>query len=383
MREVLQAYFKQKTTVIGIVTALMFQLIFSVVWMTGYDGITDNTDRLKIAIVNEDPTIGAEMVAGLKENLPFKLVELNDLGEAKERLNDREVQMVMHVPADFPQQVAAPGAQATIDFTINESNAQLIKSVMGGVANNITYTVNQQAAKQAVAGALSGMDVPADQAGAMAQGLTARVVSETVSMNQVDGMANQMIPMMMVLASYVGSMLLAMNLETSSMFLSRYSKWQRFAARTIILAGSSVIVALVGSALVLMLGGQSEQGFFAMWGFQALFVMTFMFVAQFFLLLLGPGGMLLNIIMLSLQLVSSGAMVPRELLSDFYRGLSQALPATYAVDGNMNLLFGGPSSVSDVAALAVIALSALVLGAGAVALKRVRQPQGQPQPTAA
>ena len=67
--------------------------------------------------------------------------------------------------------------------------------------------------------------------------------------------------------------------------------------------------------------------------------------------------MLFNIAMLSLQLVSSGAIVPRELLSNFYHSISNFFPATYAVNGLMNILFGGPGVGSEVGFLLVIAAS--------------------------
>ncbi|UUZ90429.1 ABC transporter permease [Paenibacillus sp. P25] len=54
------------------------------------------------------------------------------LDEAKERLNSREVQMVLHIPADFSQAVQKPGQKGQIDYLINESNPALIKSIMQG-----------------------------------------------------------------------------------------------------------------------------------------------------------------------------------------------------------------------------------------------------------
>lgn len=74
--------------------------------------------------------------------------------------------------------------------------------------------------------------------------------------------------------------------------------------------------------MVVALGGHVEKGFMALWSFESLFLLTFAFVAQMFLTLFGNAGMLFNIAMLSLQLVSSGAIVPRELLSNFYHSLS-------------------------------------------------------------
>ncbi|WP_036640778.1 ABC transporter permease, partial [Paenibacillus durus] len=123
---------------------------------------------------------------------------------------------------------------------------------------------------------------------------------------------------------------------------ARTGRWQRLGARIAITIPAAIIVSLVGTSLVMLLGGQVEQGFFALWGYQTLFVLTFMIVTQTLIMLLGTAGMLINTALLSVQLVSSGAMMPREMLSGFYFNLGSALPATYAIEGLMNLLFGGP-----------------------------------------
>lgn len=188
-----------------------------------------------------------------------------------------------------------------------------------------------------------------------------------------------MIPMMLVLASYVGAMIMAMNMEQSSLAIgSGISKWRKFAVRGILHIAASVVVALAGTSMMFALGGESQSGFWQVWAFQTLFVMTFMFTAQFFLLLFGVAGMLFNIILLSLQLVSSGAMVPREMLSAFYRTLGDYLPATYAVEGTMNLLFGGPGIGSVSLTLVWIMLAAILAGLLAVAIRK-EQPLHEPK----
>ena len=132
-----------------------------------------------------------------------------------------------------------------------------------------------------------------------------------------------MVPMMMVLASYVGAMIMGMNLQTAMGMLGsfHYSRLTLFGARVVINVGSALVVSLLGSSLIVALGEEIAQGFVAFWLFQALFLCTFMFFSQFFLICFGPAGSLFNIISLSLQLVSSGAMVPRELLNSFYGGI--------------------------------------------------------------
>jgi YhgE/Pip-like protein len=371
MSQAFQAFMKRPTTWVGIITAVMFQVIFSGIWMTGYNGVTDRIDQLRIAVVSEDQQMGPQIAAGLTQNLPFQMSAEASLDDAKRKLNERELQMVVIIPADFSQQASAADGQASMQYLINESNPALIKSIMSGAAAQITAEVNKQAVAAGIQSVLIQANLPEAQAAGAAQGLSERVTTDIQSTNVVQGMNNQMVPMMMVLASYVGAMIMGMNLEQSGMAVSAtVGKWQRFAVRTVVNVGAAVLVSLIGSSLLVAFGGQIEQGFIHMWLFQLIFMLTFIFVSQMFLYVFGMAGMLFNIILLSAQLVSSGAIVPRELLSSFFTKLGDMLPATYAVDGNMNILFGGPSAASDAWALAVIAVIAIGISALAVLMKR-------------
>ncbi|MEV5030515.1 YhgE/Pip domain-containing protein [Paenibacillus sp. LPE1-1-1.1] len=379
MKNALQAFMKRPTTWVGIITAIMFQVIFSVIWMTGYNGVTDRIDQLHIAVVNEDQQMGQQIASGLVQNLPFSMNQINAIDEAKQKLDERELQMIVWIPADFSQKTAAADGKASIQYLINESNPALIKSIMSGAAAQITAEVNKQAVTGGIQTVLGNMQLPAEQAGAAAQGLSERVTSEIQSTNVIQGMNNQMVPMMLVLASYVGAMIMGMNFEQSAMAISAgVSRWQRFAARSVLNVAAAVIVSLIGSSLLAAFGGQMAQGFLHIWLFQLLFVLTFIFVSQMFIYLFGMSGMLFNIMLLSAQLVTSGAIVPRELLSDFYVKLGDVLPATYAVEGTMNILFGGPAATADALTLSLIAIVAIAVSALAVAVKRQGVRQQQP-----
>ncbi|ULL18756.1 DUF3533 domain-containing protein [Paenibacillus sp. H1-7] len=373
MLPALREYLKRPTTIIGIVTAMMFQIIFSVIWMTGYAGVTDNTRHLKIAVVNEDSGMGRTIAEKVKASLPFEIREEASHTEALAQLERRDVQMVLHIPADFTRQLQSAGQKGQIGYTINESNPALIKSIMQGVANGITTTVNKEAAAAGAQAVLAQTNMAPQQAQGIAQGIADKVQGAIEYTHPVRNMANQMIPMMLVLASFVGTMIMGMNLQQSTLSIPSTEltgKWGKFGARMIINIASSVVIALVGCSLVMALGGESAGGFVAMWLFQTLFLFTFMLFSQLFLLAFGMAGMLFNIAMLSVQLVSSGAMVPRELLSSFYLTLSDYLPATYAVEGMMNILFGGPGAGSDAGALAIIALVCGGLATAAVGLRK-------------
>jgi len=372
LKNALRALAKQPTTIIGIAAALLFQLIFTVVWMTGYDGMQDRTERLVIGIVNEDSRWGEAIVRQLKDGLPVRVRELDDPAEAARQLEYRGIQMLVRIPPDFSAKAAAADGTAALEFTINESNPMMIKNMMAQVAAQITASVNRQAIMTGARQMLSQLQMTEEQTRTMAETLSERVTADITYTNPVQGINNQMVPMMIVLASYVGVMIMGMNLEQSNMAATAMGigRWQRFGARMVINAAAAVIVSLIGVSLVLGLGGQSAGGFFALWGFEALFILTFILVSQLFLMLFGMAGMLFNILLLSMQLVSSGAMMPRELLPDFYRSISEVFPATYAVEGAMNLLFGGPPA--DRAALGLLAIlaAALLLGAASTAIRR-------------
>jgi len=350
----------------------MFQLIFSVIWMTGYSGVAERIDRFHISIINEDEGQASLVMASqLEESLPVQIDEAASLEQAKQLLDERKLQMVVRIPEGFTASLASQDAPAQLDYYVNESNPAMVKSMMTGISAQITAAANKQAIAGGAQALLGQLHMPEQEAASAARQLSERVVSNVEISNPVQGTNNQMVPMMMVLASYVGSMIMAMNFQQSALAVSgQIGRWHRFGARSLLNVAAAVIVSLVGSSLLYALGGQMTQGFLAVWSFQLLFVLCFMFVAQLFILWFGMAGMLLNIITLSTQLVTSGAMIPRELLPDFYAALGQFLPATYAVEGSMDLLFGGTGvGYASLALLLILAVSAL-LSVGAVAVRR-------------
>lgn len=371
MLNAVKAYMKKPQTMIGIITAIMFQIIFSVIWMTAYQGVNDRADQLQVALVVEDESAQAqEIAAQLSSSLPFQVKEGMTLEDAQARLDAREVQMVIDIPQGFTSQLSTPGGQAVISYTINEANPVTVKSIMSNAAASITATVNAQASTASVMAQLVESGASPDQARQVAQTSVHKVGSELNSIHPVQGMNNQMVPMMLVLASYVGVMIMGLNVQMSTGMLGNAFTWyEKFGARIMINVVSCLLIALIGSTLVVMLGGQAEQGFLKLWMFQALFVGTFMFFAQLFLIVFGSAGMLFNIIVLSLQLVSSGAMVPRELLSPFYQTIGEWLPASYAVQGITAIQLGGMGASKASWMLLLILLISLLIGCTASALR--------------
>ncbi|OAB45638.1 hypothetical protein PBAT_12030 [Paenibacillus antarcticus] len=279
--------------------------------------------------------------------------------------------MIVQIPESFSQQVQTSGEKASLIYTINESNAASIKSIMQTVATTITEMVNQNISTQGTQAVLEQLQMPSAQATGTAQSLVGKVESEMIYTHPVNGMNNQMVPLMLVLASFVGSMIMGQNLHQSTLLLAgTLSKWNSFRARLVINFISAPLISFIGSVMVLVLGGQMEHGFLALWMFQMLLILAFMFFSQMFINVLGMSGMIINIVMMSLQLVTSGAMVPRLMLNTFYKWLGEFLPATYGVQGIMALQFGGPGIGSSVWGLIIITVICLLVSLLTVALKK-------------
>ncbi|MGK9251586.1 YhgE/Pip domain-containing protein [Paenibacillus humicus] len=378
-------FLRKPMTIVGIVTAVLFQVIFSSIWMTAYKGVNDRSGNLSVGIVNEDSGLGAKVVESLEAQSTFHLISLGSAEEGMERLNARELQMLVTIPPDFTKKATSLQDKAELKFTVNESNPALIKSIMTSAAGGIAGAVNGQAVQMGTAGLLEQLNAPGELAKTAAAGLGQRVVADIQSVNPVKGMNNQMVPMMLVLASYVGAMIMGMNFEQASMMLRRegMGKWHRLQSRFALNFAAAILVSLIGTIMLFSLGGQHGHGFLAQWGFQALFVAVFMFVSQMFLVVLGMPGMLFNILLLSVQLVTSGAMVPRELLSGFYSRLGDFLPATYAVQGCMNLLFGGAGTGKASWLLVAIGAAAIVISAAGVAVRKETARQAEASPATA
>jgi uncharacterized phage infection (PIP) family protein YhgE len=171
-------------------------------------------------------------------------------------------------------------------------------------------------------------------------------------------------------------MLFAMELhKAASRLKDRVNRWQLLGARSLMMLTVALIVSTVGSVMIYALGVHSAHGLVSMWYFQIAYVIAFLFVAQVPFFIMGDAGGWFNIAMLSTQLLTSGATIPRELLSGFYQRLGDFLPATYAVNGIMNLVTGGPAIQKEMISLLEILAAALLITFIFVAIWREKAPQ--------
>ncbi|MDH6373821.1 hypothetical protein CA600_26475 [Paenibacillus sp. VTT E-133280] len=340
--QLIMRFLKQPATIIGIITALLFQVFFSLIWITGYDHVTDRVDRLPIAIVNEDGANAQPIAEGIAGSLQFVTKQDFTLKEAQKELENRKIRMIINIPQGFTGQISNPSTKAELRYLVNESNPQMVSNVMQTVALKVTAAMNTQSSDAALNQTLEAMKLPKAQAEVIKSAASSRISANVQIINPTTNFAQTMVPLMIVTASFTGAMLLAMNLQKSSSNLSgQFGKWDRLAARFVIMGGTAIITSLVGTMMVNSLGIHSSRGFLLMWLFEFTVILSCMILAQFSLLLLGDAGAWLNIALLSIQMLASGATIPRDVLSPFYSWIGPFSPAYYAVNGMLDLVIGG------------------------------------------
>ncbi|MFT8363811.1 MAG: ABC transporter permease [Sporolactobacillus sp.] len=358
-------FFKYREAIVGIIVAFVFMLVFFCVWMTGYHGVTNRTDHLRIGFVNSDQQLGNTIKNELKKNLPFKVKLYKQIHTAKRAMKNRQLDMIVSIPRNFSSDLQQ-GKHPQITYFINQANASLAKQVMNNAAKNITQNVNDKIYFYQRSLVINNLSHQLPQK-KIAQKLTANlsralqsvrvtaVKSNVVQPNEAKDFSVTMIPLLVLLASFVGSMIMSLNLATVSGKMSRsFRKWPLFFSKQVINIGMSLILALSTLILMKLFGVDFKTSIFETGLFELLVYFAFLCFTQMMLILFGPAGMLINIISLSVQLVTSGVLVPKVMLSQFYQSISGYFPASYIADGYLTVLFGGRNLVDDLLLLLLI-----------------------------
>lgn len=372
----MKQFFKQSETFIGLGAAFFFLLIFFCVWMTAYDGVNDRIDQLKIGFVNEDKQMGLVIEKEMEKNIPFDIKIYQTIESAQKDMNQRKLDMVMQVPKGFSSEIQEKG-RTDLKYFINQANASLAKQLMDVTANTITQSVNENVymyKQQLILSKVPEQMTTVISSKELAQSLTKNIESALQSLsiqsvqpsvektNHVDGFAATMVPMMIVLASFVGSMIMSLNVHMASIKLKpSYSKWRILLARIVINAGVALLLTVISLVLMEAFNIELQRTFIETGVFQLLVYFSFLSLTQMFVVLFGPGGMLFNILVLSLQLVTSGVIVPKVMLSNFYQSVGSVLPATYAADGYYTVILGGEKLALNMMILLLISLVSVVI----------------------
>ena len=141
--------------------------------------------------------------------------------------------------------------------------------------------------------------------------------------------------------------------------------------------GRASIIALAQAALVTLLvhavSGVDWMLMPATLALTSVIALAFMAMHAALTLTLGRAGLVVSLLLLTVQLVATGGIVPIAALADPFPALSTILPLTYAVDGMQALFAGGdPARIWGAAAVMVI-LGLLSLAVARLAAGRSRR----------
>ncbi|WP_066039450.1 YhgE/Pip domain-containing protein [Herbiconiux solani] len=210
-----------------------------------------------------------------------------------------------------------------------------------------------------------------------AAGVIAQPVKVDVStQNQVTNVGQIVSTILVPTALWIGALALFLWLRPfSRAVLASSATTARLTLRTF---GRAAVIA-AGQAVLLVLFlhlalGVAWSSFPATLGFSLIVALAFAAFHQFLTTAFGRVGAVISLVLLALQLASTGGLYPIEILSGPFQALSAITPLSYAVAGVQAILTGGDAGTVVQAALVmagVLVVSVLLAGA---ALARRRRP---------
>ncbi len=369
----MKQFLKHKGILAGIFMMTFYQIIMMGVFMWGYSSVPKNMTDLKVAIINEDEKTGQQLVSQLSENLPFKLATDLSLDKAKEELNDRDIHLIIHIPQDFTEKMSAQGEQAKLDFFMNQSNPQTITSGMQSVVDQISNQIMVQTQTQSFSQILQSVQMPEDQANQLVDSVMNKVVPNIVNTNTTPlGMHNQMAPMFLSMASYVGAMIYSMmSIGALNQLKPKLGKAKSFLSLQGVNLMISLIVPLIGVGIYFSIHGYGAGAFIQTWLTHSLEMFAAIEFTSLFCLIAGQAGMLLNMPLVLIQSIACGAAIPQAMMPGFFKAISYISPMFYSVHLDYNTLFGGGNTSKYLIGLVLVAAVTLLINTVIHAVKPV------------
>ena len=175
-------------------------------------------------------------------------------------------------------------------------------------------------------------------------------------------MHNNMLPMFLTMALYVGAMIAAMQLVGA--FKANRGKATKtrlfvYVQVTAIIIG--ILAGLISAAIAFGINDVSGEMFIQIWGQQILnYWVSFNFTATV-IFLFGEAGMLLNIPVLLFQTIANGATLSRDLMYAPYEWASYISPMYYSVQAYFANIFGSTSVSPYLIGLTLVGLVAMLI----------------------
>ncbi|KLU60339.1 chromosome partition protein Smc [Peptococcaceae bacterium CEB3] len=167
-----------------------------------------------------------------------------------------------------------------------------------------------------------------------------RIVKDTL--NPVQTYGTGFAPYFIPLSLWVGALVLffLINTKENRFVTSRVSPLDIVLGKYVIFALLGVLQAVVSSLVLIEVLGLHPLNVPAFYGFNILLSLTFTAIMELLVVAAGMVGRFAAIVLLMLQLTSSGGTFPLELVPKFFRVISPFLPMTYATAGLRQIISG-------------------------------------------
>ncbi|MBF4572722.1 YhgE/Pip domain-containing protein [Herbiconiux sp. VKM Ac-1786] len=230
----------------------------------------------------------------------------------------------------------------------------------------------------------SGLSTGADQLNAQAPSdseAAAKVAATPVDVdvstaNQVNSIGQVVSTILLPTALWIGALALFLWLRPfSRQVLASSVPTGRLTRRTFSIAGglaaaqTLIVVLFIHIAL-----GVEWASFPATLGFSLLVALAFTAFHQLLSTAFGRIGSVISLVLLALQLASTGGLYPVEILSAPFQAISAVTPLSYAVAGIQAILTGGSAGTVLSAAVVMVVMLLLSLALSQAALARRRRP---------
>lgn len=358
-------FLKSKGATGSIFMGIFYAVCMLGIFLPGYTAIPGNIDKLPIAIINDDEgEIGSQIADSLAEQLPFEKIEKDITNKAAlEQLEENDLALVVHIPETFSADLQNGEVSSSIDFTMNEAAATVVSSSMAQVVSQINEQLSAQFSQQTAQGMLMNFNVPEEQAKAMAETIENTYIPNIVTINDIpDGMHNNMLPMFLTMALYVGAMIAAMQLVGAfKANRGKASKTRLFIYMQLTAVLIGIVAGLASTGIAFGINDLGAELFLPILGQQILnYWVSFNFTA-IFVLLIGETGMIINIPILLSQTIANGATLSRDMMYAPYEWISHITPMYYSVQAYFTNIFGSASASPYIFGLTAVGLAAMLI----------------------
>lgn len=206
---------------------------------------------------------------------------------------------------------------------------------------------------------------------------TEPVVVDATRANEVDGVGSVIAETLVPVGLWVGALAIFLALRPAARGVIGTSAAGGVIVRRAV--GRASLIALAQAALLSVLvhavSGIDWMLLPATLALSSVIALAFTALHAALTLALGRGGLVVSLLLLAVQLVATGGLIPVAALADPFPALSAILPMTYAVDGMQALFAGGdPARVATaVGVMVMLGIGSLIVARLAVGRSRRRE----------